>query len=285
MDGAAVQPGLRSKEYMLPYRPIICAPPAKEWTLQETLYKSDRRTPLARIKAILPQQAYCPDEPVELDLQISCIPSDLIVSDLSYLLKKHHDGKLRLQRGTAVKSSYRSILQANVGVTGNDGTVRMPVRFQMPSRLVSPSFASRNIRVYYSLILNIQFESLGSLLKKSTYISQITIPITVANLPNSHLLRVPDLTAVQSYTYSTEAPYFFDPSLDEPPESADAMSLAQTPLHSPPNYFSLPSLPPQLLKRERQEKTLFTTRLVRPGVAPELGKPTFVHEYHDEEWW
>lgn len=150
---------------MLPYRPIICAPPPKEWTLHETLYKSDRKTPLARIKAILPQQAFCPDESVELDLEITCIPSDLIVSYISYLFKKHYDGKLRLQRGTAAKSSYRSILQANVGVTGNDGTVRMPIRFQMPSRLVSPSFASKHIRVYYNLIINIHFESLGSLLK------------------------------------------------------------------------------------------------------------------------
>ncbi|KAI8136534.1 hypothetical protein BJV82DRAFT_639877 [Fennellomyces sp. T-0311] len=287
VDGAGFQPGLRSREYILPYRPIICAPPPQEWSLSETLYKSDKKGPMARATAVLPQHVFCPDEPFSTNLHIECIPNDLIVTDVMLSLKKHYEGKLQLQQGTAYKTASRNILRSSVSVAGNNGTISIPIQFQMPTRLVSPSFASKHIRVYYSLTFHIQCESVGNslIIKRPSWTSSFSIPIAIANLPNDHLLRIPDLTSIQSYHTSNEAPLFFDPALEEPP--AFQMSdgpLMTPPLQSPPNYFSLPSMPPQAAQRERVEQTSFTSRLIKPGFAPELGEIATMAEVFDDDW-
>ncbi|KAI9258008.1 hypothetical protein BDA99DRAFT_441117 [Phascolomyces articulosus] len=304
LDGAGFQPGLRSREHVLPYRPIICAPPSQEWTVSETLYKSEK-TPMARVTALLPQHVFCPE----------CIPSDMIVVDAMLSLKKHYEGKVTSQQGTAYKTATRSILRSSLSVTGNDGTLSIPIQFQMPTRLVSPSFASKNIRVYYSLTFHIQCEYVGrsgglitTMKRPSSWTGQFSIPIAIANLPNDHLLRIPELTSIHSYSNSNEPPVFFDPSLEEPPlpnhhffpsprasqdfstaaggqggGEAAFMMMNTPPPQSPPNYFSLPSMPS--IRRERVEKVSFTSRLIKAGFAPEYGDAvTYMADVFDDEW-
>jgi hypothetical protein len=59
LDGPAFNSGLRSKDHILPYRPIICAPPPGEWTFTQPV-SSDKKTVLANVSATLPKQAFCP---------------------------------------------------------------------------------------------------------------------------------------------------------------------------------------------------------------------------------
>ena len=264
---------------------------------------------MARATAVLPQHVFCPgncfqspwqlqrqqtaytffcclDEPFHMNLHIECIPNDLIVTDVMLSLKKHYEGKLQLQQGTAYKSASRNILRSSVSVAGNNGTISIPIQFQMPTRLVSPSFASKHIRVYYSLTLHVQCESVGSsIIKRPAWTSSFSIPIAIANLPNDHLLRIPDLTSIQCYHNSKEPPVFFDPEFEEPPmfQMSDGPPLSP-PLQSPPNYFSLSSMPTQASQRERVEQTSFTSRLIKPGFAPELGEIATMAEVFDDDW-
>ncbi|KAI9315191.1 hypothetical protein BX666DRAFT_2019879 [Dichotomocladium elegans] len=286
LDGPGFHPGLRSPQYCMPYRPIICAQLRQPWVFNELLCKSDSKaTPLARLKAVVPQQAFCPDELFLMNIAIECLPSDMIVKDVAYTFKKHFDGKLRLQQGTVFRSTSRTILRDTLGVPGNDGSVELGVRFSLPTRQVSPSFASQHIRVYYSLLLDIALESAGRLLKKpTTHRIEASIPIAIANLPYEQLPLIANLTSIQSYRVSKEAPLFFDPSLDEPPATPLPGVPQDTPLQSPPNYFSLPTLPPQLQRTQRVEKTVFTSRSIRPGQVPELGEPAEVVDVFDDEW-
>lgn len=227
-------------------------------------------------------------------LQIDCIPSDLIVSSVSYALNKCSIGQMQLQRGLARRTRSRKILQGSLAVSGNAGAVKIPVNFHIPTRLVSPSFQSRHLCVYYELAFNIQFTSHGGLLKSSTTSSDCSIPIGITNLPHNHLLHIPNLTSVQSYVQSKESPIFFDPFLDEPPTQSTIPSelwgpltaaLTTPPITSPPNYFSLSDLPSQFIQKDREEKVVFTSRLIKPGMAPELGDPiTVVSENKDYEW-
>jgi hypothetical protein len=60
LDGPAFSPGARSREYIMPYRPIICAPPTKEWVFTQTAHHSDKKTPIANVKTTLPRRAICP---------------------------------------------------------------------------------------------------------------------------------------------------------------------------------------------------------------------------------
>jgi hypothetical protein len=225
-------------------------------------------------------------------LDVETLPSDLIVSQVTFSLVKSSWGQIQLQRGTARKSKTKKILMTTVAVPGNDGSVRIPVKFQIPTRLVSPSFQSQNLRVYYEIIFSIQFQSLG-LLKSSQYVD-FTVPIGITNLPYNHLLHIPHLTSVQSYHHSKEPPIFFDPFLDEPPSQTGIPSelwgpltaaLTTPPTTSPPNYFSLPHLPSQFIQKDREQKTTFTSRLIKPGMAQEFGDPiTIVSEYKDYSW-
>ncbi|KAG2224772.1 hypothetical protein INT45_005296 [Circinella minor] len=308
LDGAGFQPGLRSREYVLPYRPIICAPPSQEWYVKETLYKSDKKTPMAHVTALLPQHAFCPDEPFHMNLHVESIPNGMIITGAMLSLKKHYEGRVVLQEGTAFKSSIRQILRSTLSVTGNDGNVSIPIQFQMPTRLVSPSFASKNIRVYYTLTIHIQSENVGrnglinTMKRPNNWSGQFSIPIAIANLPNDHLLRIPDLTSIQSYMRSKESPQFFDPSLEEPPlpnnhsfysstqgeergggEGEEAFMMMNTPpLQSPPNYFSLPSMPSS--NQERTEKVEFKSRGLKPGFSPAYGDLAIISDVIDDEW-
>jgi hypothetical protein len=226
-------------------------------------------------------------------LQVDSIPSDLTVSSVGYTLNKCIIGQMQLQRGLARKTRSRKILQGSLAVSGNDGTVKIPVNFHVPTRLVSPSFQSRHICVYYNIVFNVQFTSHGGLLKSNPS-SECSIPIGITNLPHNHLLHIPNLTSVQSYVQSKESPIFFDPFLDEPPTQSTipnelwaplTAALTTPPITSPPNYFSLSDLPSQFIQRDREEKIVFTSRLIKAGIDQELGDPiTVISENKDYEW-
>ncbi|KAG1442534.1 hypothetical protein G6F56_011024 [Rhizopus delemar] len=278
LDGPAFNPGLRSKDYIIPYRPIISAPPTHEWSFTQTI-QNDKRSPVGNVTAIVPRKAFCPDEDVDMALTIESFSPDLIVSAISYTLYKHNDGQIQLQRGLARKTKVRQILQSTASVPGNAGSVRVPIQFHVPTRLVSPSFQSRHINVYYDIVFTIQFSNRSSLLK-SNILGEFTLPIGVTNLPHNHLLHIQNLTSVRSYQQSKEPPVFFDPVLDEP--HWNIPSALSTP---PPSYFSINDLPSQFIQRDREEKTSFTSRLIKPGMSPELGDPiVIVSEHKDYEW-
>ncbi|KAI7879104.1 hypothetical protein K492DRAFT_178982, partial [Lichtheimia hyalospora FSU 10163] len=293
VDGAAFQPSLRSKQYSTPFRPIICAPTPVPCALEDWLYKSDMRTPYAHVKVSLAQQVYCPDDWVDIQLEIRCLPSDMIVSGLGYTLKKHHDGKLRVQQGTAYRKEESVILyETGVGIPGNHGEARIPLRFRLPTRGVSPSFTSRHLRVYYSLMLHIECQQgSGRLLKKNNlHKADLVVPIAIANLQHDQMLQVSNLTTIQPYQISDDVPMFFDPSLDEPPATplftangTGACMLQQNstpPLQSPPNYFSLHTLPPQLRKQKRVERTTHTSH----NFLGDNSDAVDIVPIYDEEW-
>ncbi|CDH60076.1 hypothetical protein RO3G_02051 [Lichtheimia corymbifera JMRC:FSU:9682] len=296
VDGAAFQPSIRSKQYSTPFRPIICAPMPVPCALEDWLYKSDMRTPYAYAKVLLSKQVFCPDDWVDIQLEIRCLPSDMIISDLGYTLKKHHDAKLRLQQGTAYRKDESVIVyETHTGVPGNDGEARIPLHFRLPTRGVSPSFTSRHLRVYYSLVLHIECRqqqgSTGRLLKKNNiHKADLVVPIAIANLQHDQMLQVSNLTAIQPYQTSDDVPMFFDPSLDEPPSTplltangTGASSLLQQnstpPLQSPPNYFSLHTLPPQLRKQKRVERTTHTSHFLTDSTDT-----VDVVDVLDDEW-
>ncbi|KAG1323821.1 hypothetical protein G6F62_009451 [Rhizopus arrhizus] len=282
LDGPACNPGLRSKDYIVPYRPIISAPPTKQWSFTQSVVQSDKKSPIGNVTAHVPRSAFCPDEDVDMSLYIESFSSDLIVSAINYTLYKHSDGQIQLQRGLARKTKVRQILQSTASIPGNAGSILVPIQFHVPTRLVSPSFQSRHINVYYDIVFTIQFSNRNRL--KSTLSVDFILPIGITNLPYNHLLHIQHLTSVQSYLVSKESPVFFDPALDEPPSHAHLVPLSTPPIASPPSYFSIQDVPSQFIQRDREEKTMFTSRLIKPGMSPELGDPiVIVSENKDYE--
>jgi hypothetical protein len=90
-----------------------------------------------------------------------------------------------------------------------------------------------------------------------------------------------------------DAPTFFDPNFDEPTNPSNLQelwapltaALNTPPASSPPNYFSLCDLPTQFIQKEREERTTFTSRLIKPGMATDLGEPiNIVSENKDYTW-
>ncbi|KAI8874938.1 hypothetical protein K501DRAFT_264458, partial [Backusella circina FSU 941] len=58
IDGPGLQSGLKSREYLTPYRPIIVATPDREWEYRKSL--KDKKQIIADVKANLLKQSYCP---------------------------------------------------------------------------------------------------------------------------------------------------------------------------------------------------------------------------------
>lgn len=116
----------------------------------------------------------------------------------------------------------------------------------------------------------------------------------MANIANSQLAQVPDLTLIRDYSESQEAPYFFDPSLDVPPHEygaveyddsvpMDMMALSPPPDDSLPSYFSVGEMH-QFVRRKRCERVRSSSRLVKPHEATDLGEPLPIQPYFDDEW-
>ncbi|KAG2217277.1 hypothetical protein INT45_005379 [Circinella minor] len=247
-DGPALQSGTKSREYITPYRPIIIS---------------------------------TPDEPFEMQLNLTSLHADAKILSIDYKFRKHHE----VIHGSVPISSTSS----------NSSLISETVRFDVPTRLVSPSFTTRHTRVHYGLQFIITIEQ-GHLFKNN-HIVDFSIPLIIANLPHDHLLRIPDLTAIQNYRDSKECPLFFDSGLDEPPEPQGLPSDLLGPLtaalipsppqnEEPPSYFSLPNLPPQLeLRKERKERTVYLTRPAKGAYhAGEIMEAAIIPGLFDEDW-
>lgn len=257
------------------------------------------------------------DEPFVMQLNVSTIHSDSKITSIQFKFRKHHEGKMIIQQGTAFREHIRNVIQGKLALHGpnnnnNNGTnISEDVTFDIPTRLVSPSFASRNTRVRYDLQFIVTFEH-GHVFK-SEVTTNFVIPLIIANLPHDQLLRISDITSIKSYQFSRECPLFFSPELDAPPQNQElitnellgsltaalnspALSInnnqhQQTNGQShhneePPSYFSLPSLPPQLeLFKERKEKTVFLSTSAKAAYnAPELDNAVIIKGLYDEGW-
>ena len=278
---------------MISYTYIHCVD--KEWIYKNTLMK-DKKQALAEVQAKMYKQTYCPDEPFKMKLNMMILHSDAKISSIVYRFRKHHQGKMLVQQGTAFREHIRTVVQATVPLPSSDlKQFSETIEFDVPTRLVSPSFASRHTRVHYDLCFQVTIEQ-GHLFK-TAHTSEVAIPLTIANLPYNQLLRIPDLTSIQDYRNSTACPLFFDPTLDEPPTPQGLPSELIGPLtaalmspnsseEQPPSYFSLPELPPQFeLRKERKEKIVFMTRLAKGAYhGTEIGEATVIPGLFDEDW-
>lgn len=293
VDGPALQSGIKSREYLTPYRPIIVSTPEREWAFRKTLMR-DKKSKAAEVLANLVKQSYCPDEPFVMHLKIRLAQSDSRITNVSFKFRKHHEGKMLVQKGTAFREHVRTVLQGNMPVPGTENTFDQDITFDVPTRLVSPSFITQHTRVYYDIQFQITMEHGG--IFKSTSSADFAIPITIANLPYDQLLRIPGLTSIEAYRNSKECPQFFEPTLEEPPEqsalpselmgSIQAALMTSTPRDDPPNYFSIPTIPPQLeLRKERKERTVYLTRSARGGgIGADILEATVYTGLFDEGW-
>ncbi|KAI8644717.1 hypothetical protein BD408DRAFT_339928 [Parasitella parasitica] len=293
VDGPALQSGLKSREYLTPYRPIIVSTPDRQWEYRKTLMR-DKKTILADVIAKLAKQSYCPDEPFAMHLKIFLGQADSRITSVGFKFRKHHEGKMLVQRGTAFREHIRVVLQGQIPVPGSDFKFEQDISFDVPTRLVSPSFISHHTRVYYDIQFQVSVEHGG--LFKSTHTSEFAIPITIANLPYDQLLRITGLTSIEFYKTSKACPQFFEPTLEEPPEQSALPSellgsiqtalMTSTPRDDPPNYFSIPTLPPQLeLRRERKERSVYMTRTASGNIqGSELAEAMVIPGLFDESW-
>lgn len=233
-----------------------------------------------------------------MKLNMMILHSDAKITSIVYRFRKHHEGKMLVQQGTAFREHIRTVIQDNVTLPPNSDLTQLSevIRFDVPTRLVSPSFISRHTRVHYDLCFQVTIEQ-GHLFKTS-HVNEFAIPLTIANLPYDQLLRIPDLTSIQHYRNSNECPLFFDPTLDEPPApqglpseligplTAALMTSPNSSEEQPPSYFSLPELPPQFeLRKERKERVVFMSRLARGAFhGIDLGEATIIPGLFDEDW-
>lgn len=229
-------------------------------------------------------------------LQMCLRQSDSRISSVSFKFRKHHEGKMLVQRGTAFREHVRIILQGQIPCPGTISKFNQDISFNVPTRLVSPSFISHHTRVYYDIQFQMTIEH-GAGLFKSSYVADFAIPITIANLPYDQLLRIPGLTSIEFYKTNKECPQFFDPTLEEPPEqtclpselvgSIQAALMTSTPHDEPPNYFSIPTIPAILqLKRERKERSVYLTRSAKGTGAgsADLLEAMVIPGLFDESW-
>ncbi|KAI8394119.1 uncharacterized protein BYT42DRAFT_609862 [Radiomyces spectabilis] len=282
LDAPMHHPSHRSKDYVIPYRPIICAPPGREWAHHELLY-SEKKVPIAQVRLKLAKQAFCPEEYMDMELNVRMVPSEAIVAGINFALLKQYDGILL---GNIRRQHQRTVLQSSISMSGNASEITVPIRFQIPTRLTSPCFTSKYIRVYYRLSFSIQFSTVGSLRIKAGKAVTFSVPIGIANLPYSQFSHVPELSSIESYEDSKQAPVFFDPTLEDMPQGY-VNDMTSIPAQSPPNYFSLPRAPHLYSHvKERNEHTVWTSRFVKPGFAPELGDPlTAASNFRDYNGW
>ncbi|OBZ84493.1 hypothetical protein A0J61_07455 [Choanephora cucurbitarum] len=291
-DGPALHSGVKSREYLTPYRPIIVSTPDREWDFRKTVMR-DKKTVAFEVFAKLLKQSYCPDEPFLMHLKLFAGQPDARIASVQFKFRKHHEGKMLVQKGTAFKEYIRTVLQGQIPMASSEPKVEQDISFDVPTRLVSPSFISHHTRVFYDLLFTVAVDSGG--LFKSTYTSEFTIPITIANLPYDQLLRIPHLTAIEFYKTSKEPPRFFEPTLEEPPEQPTVSSqmmgtihqalMTSTPRDDPPNYFSIPTIPPQFeFVRERKERSVYLTRAAKGSYGADLGEATVIPGLFDESW-
>ncbi|ORE07031.1 hypothetical protein BCV72DRAFT_227346 [Rhizopus microsporus var. microsporus] len=289
LTGAGLESGIKSSEYYTPYRPLLVCVKDHECVYRTTVYTKERTKPVARIEARLPKQCYVPDDPFVMHLRVVLLQTDSRITDVTYKFRKKHEGKMVLVSGTAVLDHVRIVGSGRCLINEPDSQIATDVAFTIPTRLVSPSFTTTHTRVHYDLqfLLNVS-EHRG--LFKSTHEVEFAVPIVIGNLKHEQLLRVNGLTSIGHYRNNKELPIFFDPNLEDPPEQFGVTSdpiqqetqLTSTPREDPPNYFSIPTIPPQLdLRKQREETSVYLTSAAKGVDLPEA---TVIPNLFDEHW-
>lgn len=199
------------------------------------------------------------DDPFKMQLQIATLHSDSKIAQILFKFRKHHQGKLVVSSGTAMQTHIRDVLQRTLQPSEDQSRL---VTFDMPTRMISPTFASRHTRVFYDLHFIVTLEE-SHFLKKSTTTAEFSIPIHIANLPHDEITRLSDFSSLEHYTQSTACPMFQSLLEDE---------------FEPPSYDSSIKA-----SKQRQERTLRLTRPYHRNM--ELGEATIILGIFDDDEW
>ncbi|KAG1451051.1 hypothetical protein G6F46_011313 [Rhizopus delemar] len=284
--GAGLESGIKSSEYYTPYRPLLVCAKDRETVYKTTVYTKDKLKPVAKVEARLLKQCYCPDDPFFMHLKIVLLQTDAKMTDVTYRFRKMHEGKMILVSGTAVSDYMRIIAGGRCPVDESGSHYATDIAFTIPTRLVSPSFTTTHTRVHYDLLFNVTCETKG--LFKTTHEIEFSVPVMIGNLKHEQMLCVNGLTSIGHYRHNKDLPMFFDHNLEEPPElvtnegDQEEQPLTSTPREEPPNYFSIPTIPPQLeLRRQREETVVYLTSSAKGCDLPEA---TMFYSLFDENW-
>ncbi|KAI7887091.1 hypothetical protein K492DRAFT_139681 [Lichtheimia hyalospora FSU 10163] len=245
-DGPAGQINTMSKKCFTPYRPIIAAPPDKDWTFRTTLFKDShgikKQHALAQLVAKFNKQCYCPDELLSMQLTTVPLNSDIKITNITYKFRRHHQGRLTTQRGTAVRQQTHELLDATISAPVSQ---QSSVVFSIPTLMVSPTFSSRHVRTMYDLLLRVTMEETHFLKRSTTFHCECSIPIHIANLPHDEMMRIPDLLSIEQYTQSKLSPFFYG-------EYEAECNNTSSP---PPGYYS---------GHDRQQHTVYMSMQTSP---------------------
>ncbi|KAI9267341.1 hypothetical protein BY458DRAFT_490497 [Sporodiniella umbellata] len=284
--GAGLESGIKSSEYYTPYRPLLVCALERECAFKTTVYTKDKSKAVARVEARMLKQCFCPDDPFFMHLRIALVQTDAKIIDVTYRFRKKHEGKMVLVSGTAVHDYVRIITGGRCLVEEPSSQFASDISFTIPTRLVSPSFTTTHTRVHYDISFCVTSEHKG--LFKSTQEMEFSVPIAIGNLKHEQMLCVNGLTTIGHYRNNKDAPLFFDHTLEEPPElitddpNHPEALMTSTPRDEPPNYFSIPTIPPQLeVKEQRKETTLYLSSSAKGSELPEA---VMFHNLFDEGW-
>lgn len=177
-------------------------------------------------------------------MQLNMVPlnSDIKITNTAYKFRRHHQGRLATQRGTAVRHQTHELLDATLPEPATPTS--SSIVFSIPTLMVSPTFSSRHIRTTYDLLLRVTMEETHFLKRSTTFHCECSIPIHIANLPYDEMMRIPDLYSIERYTQSKLSPFFYDCHDDE--------TAATT---SPPGYYA---------GHDRHERTVYWSMQTSP---------------------
>ncbi|RCH80162.1 hypothetical protein CU098_002657, partial [Rhizopus stolonifer] len=284
--GAGLESGIKSSEYYTPYRPLLVCAKERESSYKTTVYTKDKSKPVAKVEARMLKQCFCPDDPFFMHLRLVLLQTDGKITDVTYRFRKRHEGKMVLVSGTAVHDYVRIITGGRCPIEELSSQFATDIAFTIPTRLVSPSFATTHTRVHYDILFSVTSEHKG--LFKSTHEIEFSVPITIGNLKHEQMLCVNGLTSIGNYRTNKELPLFFDHSLEEPPElvtedpNHPEALMTSTPREEPPNYFSIPTIPPQLeVSGKREETVVYLSSSAKGSDLPEAA---MFYNLFDEGW-
>jgi hypothetical protein len=256
----------------------------------------------------LPTQVFVAQQRFSLDLTIKFKTASTIAASISCKLRQYYQGQVQLPHyGTVRRHFHRDIMYRSISIppsaaTANNRIHLSEVSVTMPSNWVLPCFTSNHMRMYYTLVIVVSSREPGFF--GAVNQGEVEIPIGMANLEENQWGRVYD---IQDRQQSTDAPFFFDPSLSEPAneQEADLIQVDTTGasnhgtdddteeegnnsrLSPPPSYASLQQQYRQRQARrskKRVEKTRYSSHWVKPGMMPELGEAlTVILEDLNEE--
>lgn len=257
-------------------------------------------------------QVFYPEQQFSLDVALTSIATGMTITGISYKLRQHYQGQVQLPKGIAHRCFYRDIMRRTLPMPSETKVTDTELRLSnvdvtIPSVWVSPCFSSNLIRMYYTFVIVVHVLTPGFF--GTVEQVQVEIPIGMANMDQSQWARV---HAIQDYRQSLDAPFFFDPLLNEPSTTCEDEAAAAAGLFEvdtgpsptststdaenndtlpPPSYASLQQDHQQrlqhqasIMKRKRIEKTRYSSRWVKPDMMPELGQALIVEPVLYDEY-